>query len=414
MRTLILIIILLAIDYYAFQAVRTIIQNYPRNNKTFAIVTYVAVSAFCYLYMLGAFAHLIESQQGRQAVTYLRAAVFILFISKFLIGLFVAIDDVRRLFTYLYSTVTTYPAYDSSRSRFLAQLGLTAGAIPFVSLLYGMWRNPYRYKVHKHQVSVNNLPNQLRGFKIVQISDIHSGTFNFQAPIINGIDIINDLNPDLVCFTGDLVNSEAREMEPFVDIFDKIKAKYGIYSVLGNHDYGDYKQWESTGEKEENFLQLLATHKRLGWDLLRNEHRVIDVDGAKLAIIGVENSSATPRFQNYGDMQKAVKGTETIDTKILLSHDPSHWNAEVTKDYKNIALTMAGHTHGFQFGIEIPGWIKWSPSKYVYKQWAGLYQEDSQFLYVNRGFGMLGYPGRVGILPEITCIELVPSATSTI
>ena len=345
---------------------------------------------------------------------YLRAFVFILFFSKFVLGFFLAIDDLRRLALFLINQSGTTDSFSLARSMVISKIGLFFAVIPLISLTYGMWRNPFRYQVHRHKLQRNNLPKVLDGLRIVQISDIHSGTFTQRDPIRKAIDIINDLKADLVFFTGDLVNYSAEEMEPYISIFQGIQAQYGIYSVLGNHDYGDYHQWPSKEAKQANFKNLQEIHKTLGWDLLRNENRLIEIDGAQISVIGVENSSASPRFHNYGDLAKASENTATAALKILLTHDPSHWNAEVTKTFKDIDLTLSGHTHGFQFGIEIPGWLKWSPSKYVYKQWAGMYQEGDQHLYVNRGFGMLGYPGRVGILPEITCIDFLAKDTDSI
>ncbi|NND34592.1 MAG: metallophosphoesterase [Saprospiraceae bacterium] len=413
MRILILLILLLGIDYYAFQAVRIGALTFPKTGKQTLIGLYLLSSLFCYVYILGSYFNLLHKDQGT-VFLYLRALVFIVFFSKFFIGLFVAIDDIRRIFLWLFSQVNPGTAYDSSRSTFISQMGLIFGALPFISLTYGMWRNPYRYQLHRHQLSIGGLSKNLEGLRIVQISDIHSGTFTNARPLKKAIKIINDLKADLVFFTGDLVNYSADEMQPYLDLFGGIKAEYGVYSVLGNHDYGDYKQWPSIQAKQENFQQLIQTHKTLGWDLLRNEHRVVEIKGEKVAVIGVENSSASPRFHNYGDLAKATRGLEEGQLKILLSHDPSHWDAEVTKSFRDIHLTLSGHTHGFQFGIEIPGWLKWSPSKYVYKQWAGLYQQGAQHLYVNRGFGMLGYPGRVGILPEITCIDILAKDIKTI
>jgi predicted MPP superfamily phosphohydrolase len=273
-----------------------------------------------------------------------------------------------------------------------------------------MVRNPYRYRLFREQVRIPGLPDALQGLKIVQISDIHSGSFLHKEPVRNAVDLINAQEPDLVFFTGDLVNNKAEEAQPFVDVFDKINARYGAYSVLGNHDYGDYVRWGTESEKVANMDLLKDTHRRIGWDLLLNEHRTLEVNGAKVAVIGVENYSTHPRFPKYGDLKQATEGLGAADLKLLLSHDPSHWEGEVTDDYQDIAITFSGHTHGMQFGVEIPGWIKWSPIKYVYKQWAGLYQSGRQFLYVNRGLGYLGYPGRVGILPEVTLIELQKEA----
>jgi predicted MPP superfamily phosphohydrolase len=269
-----------------------------------------------------------------------------------------------------------------------------------------MARNPYRYQVLKTKVPVKNLHPDLEGIKIVQISDIHSGSFLMKEPVERSINLINDLKPDIVFFTGDMVNSKADEMEPFIEMFSKIEAPLGVFSVLGNHDYGDYHQWPTPADKVKNFETLLATHKALGWDLLMNEHRQVPVKDSVINVIGVENFSANARFPKYGDLAKASDGINGNGVNILLSHDPSHWDYQVLKDFKHINLTLSGHTHGFQFGVEIPGFVKWSPIQYMYPRWAGLYQKDEQYLYVNRGLGFLGYPGRVGILPEITMLTL--------
>ena len=413
MRTLLLVVLLLGIDYYAFQAIRISAISLPKAGKQTLVGLYLMSSVLCYAYILASYFNFLP-KDSNNVTLYLRAFVFIIFFSKFLIGFFVVIDDVRRMALWLFNQVSSDSGFSTSRSKFLGQLGLVFGAIPLISLTYGMWRNPYRYQLHQHKLGIKDLPKSLQGLRIVQISDIHSGTFTHANPLRRAIKIINDLKADLVFFTGDLVNYSAEEMQPYIDIFKGIQAKYGVYSVLGNHDYGDYKRWPSAAAKRENFQQLIQIHKTLGWDLLRNEHRMVEINGDKVAVIGVENSSASPRFHNYGDLSQANQGTDGSKLRILLSHDPSHWNAEVTKSFQDIHLTLSGHTHGFQFGIEIPGWLKWSPSKYVYKQWAGLYQEGDQHLYVNRGFGMLGYPGRVGILPEITCIDFIEKDATTI
>jgi len=251
------------------------------------------------------------------------------------------------------------------------------------------------------------IPKQFNGFKIVQISDIHTGSFISDSPMKDAVKIINDQNADVIFFTGDLVNEVAEEALPFIDVLKNISAKHGVYSILGNHDYGDYFYQKNDLEgKKHNFAVMRDVHQQLGWDLLLNEHRSIENNGERINIIGVENWGSSKRFQKHGDVSRARLGMDDDAFKILLSHDPSHWDAFVRKEHRDIALTLSGHTHGFQLGIEIPGYIKWSPSKYLYKQWAGLYQEAGQWIYVNRGLGFLGYPGRLGMLPEITVIEL--------
>lgn len=406
MRLLITILLVLLFDLYAFQAVRTLAQNWPSMLRI-TVYTLHWLVPLALAGWMAASVYEATGGLGKNTLTVIRTLFFIIYISKVLVVSVLFIDDLRRvaLVAYNYFSSSTTP-YDASRSRFLAQMSLFAGGIPFVSLLYGMIRNPYRYTVFQETVRLKNLPEVLDGLRIVQISDIHSGSFLLKEPVENAIRLINQQKPDLAFFTGDLVNSVAREVEPFIDIFSGVKAKYGVFSVLGNHDYGDYHQWDRPEDKERNLENLKDAHRQMGWDLLLNENRLIDINGEKVAVIGVENYSAHPRFPKYGDLDKAYEGAEPAPLKVLLSHDPSHWEEQVTKKYKDIALTFSGHTHGMQFGVEIPGWIKWSPIKYVYKQWAGLYRQGQQYLYVNRGLGYLGYPGRVGILPEVTVIDL--------
>jgi hypothetical protein len=249
------------------------------------------------------------------------------------------------------------------------------------------------------------VPEAFRGFKIVQISDVHTGSWIRHSAMQQAIDLIHAQKPDLIVFTGDIVNNRTDEAIPFVSMLSRLRAPYGVYSVLGNHDYGDYENWPDEASKKANMEAMYHLHKNLNWDLLLNEHRLIEKDGQQIALIGVENWGAALRFPKYGRLGKASAGTENIPFKILLSHDPSHWDAEIVPKFSDIDLTLSGHTHGFQFGVEIPG-FKWSPSQYLYRQWAGLYRHGSQYIYVNRGTGCLGYSGRIGIKPEITVIEL--------
>lgn len=343
-------------------------------------------------------------------LVYLRAWAFISYFAKFVSIPFVFLDDLRRIFSYLFKWMKPDYTYNASRSTFLSTVGAAAASLPFFTLFYGMARNAYRYKLHKIKLPIQNLPPSLEGLKIVQISDIHSGSFTSYSSVSKSIEMVKKLQPDLLFFTGDLVNNRSEEVAPYIDIFQQMKGAYGSYSVLGNHDYGDYERWESNEAKIKNLDALKAHHNTIGWKLLLNSNETIDVKGEKICIIGVENYSASNRFTKYGNLTKAYEGVPDQSLKLLLSHDPSHWKYEVTEKFKDIALTLSGHTHGFQFGVEIPG-FKWSPSQYIYKEWAGLYtMNKNQHLYVNRGFGFLGYPGRVGILPEITLIELTNQA----
>ncbi len=405
MRLLILLLLLFLFDSYIFQAFVLVAEAWSPTAQYLWYGFFWSIPVALIVFLLGGgFPR--QFQQNKQFLTWLRAILFIAYFSKMIIGSVLVLDDFRRLVLSLYESMSGFASYEMVRSVFNAELAIGIGAIPFFLLTYGIIRNPYRYKIFREKIPIKNLPEQLVGLKNVQISDIHSGSFTLREPVKEAIRLINEQGADLVFFTGDLVNAVATEMLPFMDIFDKIRAKHGVYSILGNHDYGDYYAWENQAAKQQNFQNLLQTHRELGWDLMLNENRLLEINGEKIAVIGVENYSASARFHKYGNLQQAYVGTEGASLKLLLSHDPSHWDDEVTKKYSDIAVTFSGHTHGLQFGIEIPGWWRWSPIKYIYQKWAGLYREGQQYLYVNRGLGFLGYPGRVGILPEITVIEL--------
>jgi hypothetical protein len=278
-------------------------------------------------------------------------------------------------------------------------------AIPMVSLIYGMVKGAHKYQVRSLNLKLKNLPSSFEGLKIVQISDVHSGSFYDKEAVRKGVQLIIDQKPDIVFFTGDLVNNDASELVDYLDVFSQIKAPLGIFSVLGNHDYGDYKYCHYEVEKKANLERLKNLQKQMGWKLLMDEHVLVEKNGSEIGIIGIQNWGAKGRFPKYGDLKKATTGTENLPVKLLLSHDPSHWEAQVLTDFQDIDVMFAGHTHGMQFGIEIPG-LKWSPVQYMYKQWAGLYEQNGQQLYVNRGFGFIGYPGRVGIWPEVSVFTL--------
>ncbi len=405
-RILFIFVFLIAIDLYVFQAYRSIFKNLPTIWQRVAHIAYWAIPVVMILSAL----LWQRVDVGKTAVTYIRTFFFVLYISKIIAALVMLVGDLGIFLAkgvhYLYDKTEMGNIRNYSRPKFLRNMVLIVGAIPFSTLIYGVIRNAYRYRITRLSVALDNLPEGLQGLKIVQISDIHSGSFTFKEPVKKAIELINGEAADLVFFTGDLVNERSTEMNNFMDVFDKIESKLGVFSVLGNHDYGDYAKWKDHDEKERDFERMQKIHKELGWDLLMNENRILDINGAQLGIIGVENWAAQKRFRTNGDLAKAYKGAENAAVKLLLSHDPSHWDAEITKDFKDIDITFSGHTHGFQFGVHIPGVIKWSPSKFLYKQWWGLYPKGKQFIYVNRGLGFLGYPGRVGMLPEITVMEL--------
>ncbi len=397
--------IFILIDYYSFQAVKVLLENTSGTTRKVVTHAWWSVTAFFVTTFIAGGIWSFETWNPHFR-TYVQAFFVLALFTKLVISLFMFVDDGRRVALAISNFWRATPVDYTSRSRFLATAGVLMGGIPFLTLSYGMLRNMYRYTLHTADVKIKNLADGLDGLRIVQISDIHSGSFTAKEPLNHAIEMINAQNADIVVFTGDLVNNVATEIVEYIDVFSQIKAKHGVFSILGNHDYGDYVRWDSEEAKLKNLADLADNHKKMGWDLLRNENRILKINDAELALIGVENFSAKLQFPKLGRLADSYKGTENVATKILLSHDPSHWDYEVNTKFSDIDLTLSGHTHGFQFGIEIPGYIKWSPSQYAYKQWGGLYRAGEQMLYVNRGFGCLGYPGRVGILPEITLLTL--------
>ncbi|WOD42064.1 metallophosphoesterase [Hwangdonia lutea] len=400
-RWIIFILFYLFMSFYGFQAIKTI----SKSNWVYFIFISIAVL------VLGNFMlQFIAASEGRvlnpsksYAFGFLLAFMsFNLVLIPILLG-----EDIIRVVLGLYDKLLTSKQtfYMPSRRKFISQIAIGLAAIPFTSLLYGMYKGKYRFRVLSYQLYFEDLPEAFDGYKITQISDIHCGSFDNRDKIEYGVNLINEQKSDVIMFTGDMVNNKTSEMASWKDLFGSLKAKDGKYSVLGNHDYGDYVNWPTPEAKAQNFKDLLQTQKDMGFDLLLNESRTIEKNGQRLAIIGVENWGAGG-FKKAGDLKKAAQDIDENDFKILMSHDPSHWEQEVVEDDYHYHLTLSGHTHGMQFGIEIPGWFKWSPVKWRYKHWAGIYKEKGQYINVNRGFGYLGYPGRVGIWPEITVIEL--------
>jgi predicted MPP superfamily phosphohydrolase len=404
-------IILFLIDLYVFQAIKVIVEDMTPFWRRLIINGYWG---FTILILTGFFLyHFINPDIYPKVFrNFLMVGIFIHYFAKLFAVFFLVIDDVVRAGKWVAGLFTKNQIIDNSpdalkitRSEFLAKTAIIAGTIPVVSMTYGIISGAHDYRIRRKKIALKNLPSEFEGIRIAQISDIHSGSFFNKTAVKGGVDMLLNEKPDLIFFTGDLVNSQSDEVKDYIDIFNRVKAPLGVFSTTGNHDYGDYRSWASEEAKKKNFRDLIRAHKELGWDLLLNDNRTIRVGNEDLAVIGVENWGAG-RFSKYGDLDKAYIGTEEIGTKILLSHDPSHWDAMVKPDFPDIDLMLAGHTHGFQFGVEL-GDFKWSPSQYVYKQWAGLYQDGHQYLYVNRGYGYIGYPGRIGIPPEITILELV-------
>ena len=404
------ILVLLAVDFYVFSAVKFLSHN--NSDKTRAVIfsLYWLVSVFAIVFIL-IFPNSQYLQEHVAVRNYVFAIIVGLFFAKLIAAVFFLFDDIRRLFIWLMGKIFPKSGVDFtndsnriSRSAFLTWIGFILGGGLFATLLYG-FSNKYDYKVRRIKLSFNNLPKAFKGLKIVQISDIHSGSFTDKSAVEKGVAMALKQNADLILFTGDLVNDKADEMQNYMDVFNKLKAPMGVFSTLGNHDYGDYASWPSAEAKKENLERLKKIHGELGWRLLMNEHVILEKNNQQIALLGIENWSAFGNFPKYGKMDLAYPGTEQYPFKILMSHDPSHWDAEVRTKYPDIDLMLAGHTHGMQFGVENP-YFKWSPVQYFYKEWAGLYETGKQKLYVNRGYGFIGYPGRVGILPEITVIEL--------
>jgi len=414
----ILIGFMLLLDVYFFQALKLVSNSASPRTRTFIYATYWTLSLGAIIILL-VLPYIHFERQAKFVRTTIFAMIAGLFFAKFIASMFFLADDLRRgiqwiagkLFFYKTEGADFQTAESITRSAFLSWAGMFVGGGLFGTLVYG-FNNKYRYELRKFKLNYANLPAAFKGLKIIHISDIHSGSFTDKAAVAKGVQKIMNEKPDLILFTGDLVNNLAEEMDDYIDIFDKLNAPFGVYSTLGNHDYGDYVNWDSKEQKTANLEKLKQVHASLGWRLLMNEHVVLERGEDKIAVIGIENWSDKARFPKYGDLKKAYAGAESHPFKILLSHDPSHWRAEVCESYKDINLMLSGHTHGMQFGLEIPG-LKWSPVQYVYREWAGLYEQlhpeektINQRLYVNRGFGFIGYPGRVGILPEITLLEL--------
>jgi predicted MPP superfamily phosphohydrolase len=408
----IIALIIFLLDFYVFQALKTVSQQGSDRGRQAIYVTYWVVSFFTITTMLS-FPYLQFLQTSKIFRNYVFAILIGLFLAKLIGSLFFVADDIRRGALVLMNKIfplsgAQYMGPEGQgipRSTFLSWLGLGLGGTLFGTLLFG-FSNKYNYQVKKIKLSFENLPAAFKGMRMVHISDIHSGSFQDIRAVNKGIDLILKQQPDLIVFTGDLVNDRATEMDPYQNSFGRLTAPLGVFCTLGNHDYGDYVQWPTAQAKIDNLEALKKVHANMGWRLLMNEHVVLEKNGEKIALLGIENWGAKARFPKYGKMDLAYPGTENIPFKILLSHDPSHWDAQILPEYPGIDLMLSGHTHGMQFGLENP-YFKWSPVQWMYKQWAGLYEQGSQKLYVNRGYGFIGYPGRVGILPEITVIEFV-------
>ncbi|KQX09131.1 metallophosphoesterase [Flavobacterium sp. Root420] len=402
LRFVILCALFLFIEFYSYQAFRTLIK------LRWVLISYQVISLLLLVFIVYSFTQFDRSVGQTKQTMFTMGLMLLVYVPKIVLTLIMFGEDIFRIG----ASLLNYFMYNAPRKemmpdrrKFISQIALGLAAVPFLSLIYGIFEGKYNFKVFKQTVFFPDLPDAFDGFRITQISDVHSGSFDDPEKINYAIDLINEQEADMILFTGDIVNTHAKEMHPWLETFNRIKEyKYGKFSILGNHDYGEYVTWPSEKQKNENFQEIKGLYGKIGFQLLLNEHTYIQKGDDKIALIGVENWGVN--FKKAGDLNKASENVPEDDFKVLMSHDPSHWEAEIKDHPKNFHLTLSGHTHGMQFGIEIPGYFKWSLAQYIYKQWAGLYENVGRYVYVNRGFGFHAYPGRVGIMPEITVIEL--------
>ena len=388
--------ILVFIEFYFYLGVKKILN---RKSRLIYIFTFFSLYLFFVIYSFT-----FEISSSSRVFSYYLSIIFLFLIAKTISLPIILIEDLFRLFNFIKSKINTKSKVNLKRRALISKLSLIFSSLTLPIGFDGIFYGKYRYRIINHEINFKNLPKKFDGYKLVQLSDFHCGSLENKHMVDKAIKMINDENADLILFTGDFVNNRFEEVKPWVKSFSKLKAKDDMISVLGNHDYGDYHRWSNKFEKEENFKNLLEVQKKIGFKVLMNENKYIIRDDEKIAIVGVENWGA--RFNQLGDIEKSIQNISKKDFKIVLSHDPTHWE-KILKDHpKKFDLTLSGHTHGMQFGIEIPGIIKWSPVQWVYKYWAGLYTHDGKYLNVNRGFGVLAFPGRVGIWPEITSITL--------
>lgn len=399
-RILFFLLFIGLIDWYSFQAFKTLFPT-----QIWIKTGFWVFSILIYLFTIYVF---LTFDRGNVSLNFGRLVSLLVLsiLPKLIILAFLFGEDIFRFFTGIFYSFGENRQGDflPDRRKFVSQTALILSSIPFLGILHGVLIGKYRYRVINHTLEFDDLPVEFDGFTITQISDIHSGSFDNKKKLEYGIDLINQQKSDVILFTGDLVNNHSGEMEPWIETFKKLKAPMGKFSILGNHDYGDYMNWPSKEAKIANLQRLFQVHAELGFKLLRNESIKLQKEGTTIDLIGVENWGKG--FAQYGDLPKAAANLSDQSFKILMSHDPSHFDEQVKNFSQFIHLTLSGHTHGMQFGIEIPGWIKWSPASLRYPKWAGLYEELGRYLHVNRGFGFLAFPGRVGIWPEITVLTL--------
>ena len=410
MRTpfsLILIVLVISIiDIYSFRSIYILLKKKSRIVKLFSSISFFSIS----LIVIAGFIFFMNNLPGMESISVYPtvfmffAIVFMIYFPKIIITFFLLLRDLKVLFSKLLVRVSVIKKYNNDRREFLLKTGVILAAFPFVSILNGVLRGRFNYQILREKLIFKNLPNEFNGLKIVQLSDFHISCFIGNEHEVEAIvEIVNSLNPDIIVFTGDMINNFSDELMPFIARLKELRASIGKYAITGNHDYGDYSKWNSEQEKKNNFAQLLKYYDEIGFSCLLNRSISLKSGNNSIELIGVENWGHPP-FPRYGDLNLAMQNTAANNFKILLSHDPSHWRAKVIQK-TNIDLTLSGHTHGMQFGIEIPG-FKWSPAKFIFPEWAGIYKDGDQVLYVNRGIGYIGVAARVGILPEVTMLEL--------
>ena len=387
-------------DSYAFIGLKTLVNTIPSPRKRLFIYRIYWICCIAMLINLLVALFLVRSIGDRHMFFFnMSFSAYICFSSmKFMFVLCLLGNDFYRLIS------RCFHPYFFKRNRKVTRVGIYMAALSLVICIFGTTHGKYYYKVHRQAIYFEDLPPAFDGFAIVQLSDIHAGSYKRAKSVQRGIDIVNAQHADLFVFTGDIVNSRSAELAPWIDYFEQIKVPYGQYAILGNHDYGGYARWKNDKEKEDNLELLKDYFQRMDYRLLLNEHVEIEKDGQSIILLGVENWGKN--FGEKGDLAEALQGVDKNSFKILLTHNPSHWEEKVKNDTANIQLSLSGHTHGMQMGIEIPGFIEWSPAKYLNEKWAGLYEENGRYLYINRGFGFVGFPGRIGMRPEITVIVL--------
>lgn len=407
-------VFLMFTDLYLWSAARKQVFSYRKWLKMAITTLYWLPALMLAGFAIGAaFVPIVEWNDVFR--TYFLGFILVFYAAKLFPAIFIFLADLGRIINKVFHLLNREKRQDVidedggiSRSKFLVYMGYITGGLVLGTMLTGMFKWVYQFRVVNEKLKFSNLPAAFNGLKIVQISDLHLGSWTSEKPLEQAFEMINDMSPDIVLFTGDLVNFTTKEAFRFEETLKKLKSRLGIYAILGNHDYGDYVNWPSGQAKQDNMNQLFNLYKRLDWKLLNNENVILESESGNLAILGVENWGFIDRFPKYGDIEKAMAGTENAGFRLLMTHDPSHWEKIIIPNQYPIDLALSGHTHGFQVGIEVPG-LKWSPAKYLFKYWAGLYKDtvSDKYLYVNRGLGSIGYPGRIGILPEITVFELI-------